>query len=332
MAHIRKILATLFAATTLVACGGSDTNNSNGITESTVSIGFSDYPVEGAEKVVITVDTLTFISDGETIVVDTFTSEDLDVVDADTVTIDLLEVQNDDFKLVLDSVVLPVGNYTDLRIGILDEDTNLTYVEEIEGSAVKELKVPSDEIKLGAFTVDERSTQTFIVEFDLRQAMTYNPSPDRYILKPRGVRIVSLISSAQILGHVDTLDLSADTLCSEKLDINVGNMMYLYAGHNLDANLLTDVFDPEIADSAPEGAISPYAVTSVDTLGDFQISFITPGNYTLAYSCLAESDASDTYDNIILPAPASEIVELTLGDGEDAFCGFPLVDGVCSAE
>ena len=38
--------------------------------------------------------------------------------------------------------------------------------------------------------------------FDLRKAMTYNPGPDRYILKPTGVRVVEVETAASISGEV----------------------------------------------------------------------------------------------------------------------------------
>ena len=341
MQHYYQSLLIAALSLGLNACGGSNSNtynsddshNSDNVTESQVSIGFSDYPVEDAAKVVLTVDSIEFRRTGEeTITVDTFSSQDLGITDADTFTIDLLEVQGNDFHLVLDSVILPVGEYEDLRIEVLDENTELSYVEEIEEAAIKELKVPSNEIKLGSFTVDELSTQTFVVEFDLNQAMTYNPGPDRYILKPRGVRVVSLVSAATLIGQADTMALSIDSACAENTDINTGNAVYLYAGHNLDSSTLVDALDPETAESVPEGSILPYAVGMVSEQGEYLISFIEPGDYTLAYSCLASTDSPDTYDAILIPSPETEIVELSFSNGDDAYCGFPLVEGACAQQ
>lgn len=330
MTYFTRLLIASLTASILISCGGG--SSSDDVTESEVSIGFSDFPVEGASKVVITVDTLTFISDGERIVVDRFSSDSLGISDADTFEIDLLQVQGEDYELVLDSVILPVGEYNDLRIGVLDEDTDLSYVEETEGAAVKELMVPSNEIKLGSFTVEARSTQTFVVEFDLRQAMTYNPGPDRYILKPRGVRVVSLVQAAVLTGNVDVLALSLDAACSEKEDPALGNMLYLYQGHDLNTANLGDVFDPDTATNVPTEIVSPYAVAGLSETGDFQIAFIEAGDYTLAYSCLAEDDAAETFDAISIPSPAGSIVELSFVDGEDSYCGFPLDAGACQGE
>ena len=169
----------LVCALSLAACGGDGDGGAPATSD--VALRFSDAPVEALDSVTITVDTVTFRRDnGEDIVVESFTSEELGLVDADSFTIDLLDVQGEDSRLVLDSVELPVGGYSDLRLGILDEDLNFSYVEESADGALKPIKVPSDELKLGAFEVTAQSTQAFVVEFGLRQSMTYNPGPDRY--------------------------------------------------------------------------------------------------------------------------------------------------------
>jgi hypothetical protein len=201
-----KAVQALLISSVLSACGSS--SNDSGINTSDVGIRFSDAPVEQLDSVMISVDQLVFNQSGEDIVVDTFTSEELNLIDSDTFQLDLLDYQGLESSLVLDSVELPVGDYQNLRIVIQDNED--TYVEESGSSIHKELKVPSGELKLGGFSVSDISSQTFVIEFGLRQAMTYNPGPDRYILKPTGVRIVRLEDAASISG---TVDLSTESCC-----------------------------------------------------------------------------------------------------------------------
>ncbi len=330
------------AATLAVAgCGGS---SGGGEKETRVSLLFSDAPVESAAKVVITVDTITFSPvEGDDIVVDTFTSEELGIVDADTFTIDLLEVQGNDNRLVIDSVDLPVGDYKNIRIAILDEDVNLSYVEEDTTGLIKPIKVPSNELKLGGFTVGDFSTQTFVVEFGLRQSLVYNPGPpgkDRYILKPRGVRVVDLEDASTLMGSVDLAAMHTFPPCDAKPDSQVGNMAYLYAGHGLDPNLLGDEFVRE-ADAAPGEDFDPNVpddviapVVSVEVEGGdvngYLFSYLYSGDYTLALSCVAENDDPVTYDSIVIPAPSTELVEISLGIEENQTCDFPLNNGECA--
>lgn len=336
------LISGLLLSAALSGCGGDSGSDSSGTTP--VSLRLSDAPVEDAAKVVITVDSITFNRvGGEDIVVDTFTSDELGITDAETFQLDLLEVQGNDSKLVIDSVDLPVGEYSNLRMKILDDDVNFSFVEEVSTGEMKPIKVPSDELKLGGFTVAETSTQTFVVEFGLRQSLVHNPTPERYILKPRGVRVVELETAPTLAGTVDLNALHAPGACADKPDQTVGNVAYLYAGHGLDATKLGDVFisqsdsepgavagtdfDPNV----PADVIEPYAAATVDgSSGEYVFSYLDSGDYTLAVSCQAENDDPVTYDGLSIPAPATELVEVTLGLEEDVTCDFPLVDGACA--
>lgn len=316
----------------LTACGGNSGDSVSSNQSSDVSIRFSDAPIGDLSAVVITVDKLIFNREGEDIEVDTFTSDELGIEDADTFQIDLLEVQGLDNRLVMDSVTLPVGDYQNLRIKILDTDIDDTYVMEQNGSVPKKLKVPSGELKLGSFKVSDTATQTFVVEFALNHAMTYNPGPDRYILKPRGVRIVRLDEAAHISGTVDLSNIHLREECNDKLDSSVGNVAYLYSGHDLNEQLLGDMFVRsddsseflEFDADVPANIIQPVASTPIDGVtGDYLFSYLKEGSYTLAISCKAENDDPVIFDNIGIPLPAGQLIELELGNGNSLECNFP---------
>jgi hypothetical protein len=329
-----RTFQVLLIGTTLSACGSSssdsDSSTNGAIDTSDVSIRFSDAPIEELDSVMITVDKLIFNRAGDDIVVDTFTSEELNLIDSDTFQLNLLDYQGLESSLVLDSVKLPVGDYQNLRIVIQSDDE--TYVQETGSVTHKELKVPSGELKLGGFSVSSKSSQTFVIEFGLRQAMTYNPGPDRYILKPRGVRIVRLDNASTISG---TVDLSTAS-CLPTGDTSLSHIAYLYAGHNLDSGLLGDVFvreaDIDVSDGnaagtdfdadVPDNIIAPAVSTSIDENGDYLFSYLNDGDYTVAISCNAAVDHATLYDDITVPSPAGLVVELTLAKEADATCNF----------
>lgn len=328
--YFRNICISMSALLALTACSSDDSGSTPA--NSDVSIRFSDAPIGELSKVVITVDKLIFNRKGTDIVVDTFTSEELGIENSETFQIDLLDVQGLENKLVLDSVMLPVGDYQNLRIQVLDNDIEKTYVWEKDGVAAKKLKVPSGELKLGKFTVGSDSTQTFVVEFALNQAMTYNPGPDRYILKPRGIRVVRLEDAAHISGVVDLTSLHAREGCSEKPDSSIGNAAYLYAGHNLDANLLGDVFVreddsgefQEFDGNVPTNVIAPITSAPINGMtGEYLFSYLQPGSYSLAISCQAHLDDPVIYDQIVIPAPANQLIELNLEAETHLECNFP---------
>ena len=319
----------LSMALVLAACSGSDSNDSP-VTASDVNLSFSDSPVNGAEEVVITVDSITFRGNGDDIVVDTFTSEDLGITDADTFQLDLLTVQGEDSRLVIDSVELPVGDYSNMLIDVIDEDTSVTYVTEI-GGATKELKIPSDQLKLGGFTIDPTSKQSMVVEFGLEKSMTYNPGPQRYILKPNGVRILSVDQAAQISGEINHAALLSDECSALAPDgVGIAGALYAYAIDDNAVAVLGDNFDEALAVNSTE-AVAPYASSTLEAT-DFTLSYLEPGNYMLAVSCHTAIDDPNSLqaDEITIPSPADQTIMVTLAAGDRLECNVPLVEGGCN--
>ncbi|MEE8057249.1 MAG: DUF4382 domain-containing protein [Pseudomonadales bacterium] len=323
MNKILNHLATFSLATALSACGGSSGGanfiiggGANVSDETgTVSIGLSDAPVDELKEVVIEIDKITLRKTGEDDVeIDRFTSTDLSIVDVDTFQIDLLQYRGNKQAIVIDNLVVTAGKYSDLILSILDEDSNKSYVVELDDTQV-EIKVPSDTLQLGGFTVDADGVQTFTIEFDLRQALAYRTGPEVYNLKPRGIRIEDNATAATLLGTVESSLFDTGSPCDSKTDPNVGNVVYLYAGHDLDVTKLIDVYDPEVA-IPPDESIEPFASTSVvagATEGTYDFGFVLAGDYTLVLSCDAEGDDSETYDAITLPLPTDQVKEVSLG-------------------
>jgi len=326
----------------LSACGGGGGGGSSGGGNSnatgTVSFGISDAPVGDLSKVVITIDGIELKrKDGDDcdddqdsedcVFVDHFIDGNL--TDQETVTVDLLEWQGTDHKIIVEGIELPAGEYSQLRLSIIDEDINFSYVEEETAGEQKLLKVPSDTLKLGGFTVEGGGVQVFVIEFDLRRAMTYNPGPDRYILKPTGVRVVDVETAASISGVVDPTLFNGGPPCDTKENPSAGNLVYVYEGHDLDAANPADNFDDSASPPAPDTAIAPYSSDETTENGSYDIGYLPAGNYTVAFSCEAGEDDADLYDGIVIPSPNTEIVELVLDEGESRTCDFPIENGDC---
>jgi hypothetical protein len=340
--NILRVGLMILLPLVLSACGGGGSGGSSGggnnIAPGTVSFGISDAPVGDLSKVVITIDEIELrrkdsddcdgdLESDDCVYIDHFTDGDL--ADQETVTVDLLEWQGTDNKVIVEGIELPAGEYSHLRLSIIDEDINFSYVEEETAGEQKLLKVPSNTLKLGGFTVESGGVQVFVIEFDLRRAMTYNPGPDRYILKPTGVRVVDAEAAASISGVVDASLFDSSSPCDTKEDPSAGNLVYVYEGHNLDADNLADNFDDSATPPAPDTAIAPYSSQAASEDGSYNIGYIPPGNYTLAFSCEAKEDDADLYDGIEIPSPNTEIVELVLDVGESRTCDFPIENGDC---
>lgn len=333
-----------FTTVLLSACGDSsggasfvigDGGVSTGDTGA-ISIGISDAPVDDVEEVVVEIDSITLQKSGEDdIVVDRFTSADLGLTDEDTFQIDLLAYQGGEQAIVIDNIEVASGEYTDLILRVIDEDVNNSYVMELGGDQVA-IKVPSDTLKLGGFTVDNDGEQTFTIEFNLRQAMTYRPGPDVYNLKPRGIRLQDNDGARSIGGEVDSSLFDTESPCDTKSDPTLGNVMYLYEGHDLNVDDLADVFDSESDDlttTIPANAILPFAAEAVSEKTtdewEYDIAFLPAGEYTLVFSCNALDDDPVQYDGLTIAVPEDQIIEVDLATA-DIVCDFPIVDDACS--
>jgi hypothetical protein len=306
----------------------------SGTATNQITFGVSDAPVGALASVTITIDRITLNRPGDDVIIETFPNDEPGEPDTDTITVDLLDYQGLNNKIVVENIDVEVGHYQNLRLSIIDDDIDLTFVEEEEDGARKELEVPSGELKLGGFEVIDGDPQVFVIEFGLNKSMTYNPGPpgpDRYILKPTGVRIIDVEQAVSITGAVDSALFDGSSPCDEKQgdEVAVGNVMYLYAGHGLAIDDLGDLFDPAIDSGAADTYVQPYAAETVASNGDYFFAYLPAGSYTLAFSCEAAMDDPDIANGIMIPSPSGEWVELLTQPGEDRVCDFPIVDGDC---
>ena len=321
------LIPVLMAA--MVGCGGG--GGGGGGDKGTVSFALTDAPVDTADHVVITVDKVILRRDGaDDITVDRFTIPTLALINADTFQIDLLDYQNGKRVLIIDGLVVPAGTYSQLILHVLDDDVNNSYVD--VGGTRTPIKLPSDELKLGGLNVAVDGVYTYTLDFDLRKSMTYNPGPNRYILKPRGMRIVSDALAATLTGAVDNTLFNSVAPCSSKVDPLAGNTAYLYQGHGF--GTLADVYDPDVATGVPVGVINPYAAANVYQAGDgswhYRFGFLPAGDYTLAFSCNAEGDFAESYDGVTIPLPSDQRVQITLTAGQQTTCNLPISGTSCA--
>lgn len=303
------VAAPAILSAALLGCSDSSTPTT------TVSFEISDAPVGDLEAVVITIDEVTINQPGDDIVIDSFPAENPEDPDTDTITIDLLQFQGLDSVLVIDGLELEVGDYQNLRLSIVATGVDASYVEE-EGGERFPIKQPSNELKLGGFEVTDTGLQTFVIEFNVAKALTYNPGPERYILKPRGVSIVDVAVAALVEGTVEEALFTGTTACAEKEVATVGNTVYLYEGHDLDTTALGDNFDPEEDPEAAANLVEPLGSEIVGEDGAYLFAYLEPGAYTVAFSCDAEGDDPEVDDGIVIPLPEDQIHEFDLGESE----------------
>lgn len=330
----------VLAAALLAGCGGG-----GGVEDPPapavvpVTMAVSDAPVDDAEAVVVTIDRIILrpAGGGADVVVETFSNSAEGIEDEETITFDLLDYQGGAHFVVFEAQPLPVGDYQHVILEGPFDDITQNYVQEV-GGALKPIKVPSNELKLGQMVVaGDGAVPNYTIEFDLRQSMNYKPGPDEYTLKPRGVRIVQDAEVATVAGTVEVALLSAGDGCDAKVDAAEGNVVYLYGRGDEPPAGLADVTDPDVANNGlPEGYELPFAAAPVVWDEAYQeyrfaIGFVPAGDYRLAFACDAASDDPDLYDGIVIANPADSLADFSLTGGEDIDCSFTAEASACSA-
>ena len=56
--------------------------------------------------------------------------------------------------------------------------------------------------------------------------------------------------------------------------------------------------------------------------GSYMFAYLPAGAYTLAFSCDATDDDPDFDDNILIPSPEDQLVEVSTSAGEQWTCDF----------
>ncbi len=130
------------------SCGFDCNNDRNGNRPAVLNLGFSDESIDRLKQVVIEVDSIILRRTGtEDVVVDTFTIEELNLIDEDSFQLDLLQYQGVNQLLVITGLELEAASYAELRLNILGGDINRSYVQESDDS-IRQLDVTGGVLKL----------------------------------------------------------------------------------------------------------------------------------------------------------------------------------------
>ena len=295
--------AVLFA---LAGCGSS--SDDNGTTppqssdKSTFSLGVSDAPVSGLKAVNVVFDSITIKTQGD----EEFSFETRSETDASQPQmVDLLDYTGDDVFELLDDQEVPAGEYSWIRAQVINGDTNnLSFTSHVvyEDDSIAPLVVKRKgndgvgEIQLDGFTLNQTDND-FVLEFDLKKSLVDPQNNEEIFLKPRGVRLQNLSESQEIEGTVSQAlinNCETDNIATAAADSTFGHAVYLYSS---DAQTPKDIY--EIDEQTPEDA--PLATANVvfdqdDNQYEFELAFITPGDYQLGYTCTAHIDDAELED------------------------------------
>lgn len=289
-------IAMSAAIATLIGCGGSG-GSSNG----SLNVGVTDAPVDGADAVVVTFDSITVKpAEGERLVFELETPA----------SINLLDYQGDERVLLLDGQSLPAGDYVWMRLGVIEEDS---YIE-VDGQQHL-LEIPSGAqsgLKMNrSFTVASGGLTDFTIDVDLKKSVHMEGTGD-YKLRPT-LRITNNMEVGHITGTVAE-SLIIDEACVNNGDNNdIGNSVYVFEG--------LDQIPQDIQMISGDPIASANVNYNAETeLYEFTIGFIPTGDYTVAFTCDGSVDMPDTDDSATVAFGDPQ--NISVAAGEDTVVSF----------
>lgn len=223
-------------------------------------------------------------------------------------TINLLDLQNGKTAALLQNEVVPAGPYNWIRLGVNAEFDNVfdSYALLDDGSQV-ELRVPSGSqsgLKLvSGFTVTANQSTNIVLDWDLRKALSDPQGQPGLHLRP-ALRVTDMAVFGTLSGSVDPTLITADNCTNGELK-DTGNAVYVYEG---------DVPEPLDIQGAETDPIA--TATVVQNEADdyvFEISYISTGTYSVAFTCQGAIDDPEVVDVIEF---GSVVTGVTIADGE----------------
>ena len=293
-----KSVPFLFALSilSLSACsggGGSGSTSQDG----TLSIGLIDAPATDVTQIWVEIAQVNIKPQGSGPALEFPLEPNLQV--------DLLTLDVDNAEMLLDSETVPAGAYNWLELVVnADFDgefdsyvvTSMGGMEELVLEDV-ELQVPSGSLRLvSGFTVTANQETSFYIDWDMRRGLVAPPGRPGYMLRP-AFRIVDMTEFGTLSGTIALAAITGDPSCADDdADLDVGNVVYIFEG----LDVMPD--DIDAADAEPVAT----AVATPNDVGDYVYeTILSPGDYTVAFTCQAGNDDPDIDDDIAFAAPSS---------------------------
>jgi hypothetical protein len=274
--------------------------NASSVQTGWVSLDVTDAPLDNVRSVVVQFSGVAFKRvGGDTELVTT--------LNPTPQTIDLLQFRDGNTATLLANVPMAAGQYEWIRL-IVNSEPNVrdSYVVLNDGSEC-ELNVPSGAqsgLKLiGGYTLPAAGTLALTVDFDLRKSIHAPPGQSGsgvnctqgYLMRPT-LRIVNNANVGAIGGRID----------ASLITPTCKPAVYVYQGMNVTPDDIEET-------SATTPDVDPYATTFVRvTAGapyqQYRLSFIPPGDYTVAFTCGSDDPTAD--ETLTFVQPQSTTVQV----------------------
>lgn len=298
---ILSLIWTFLVSMILFALAGCSGGGGSPDQTGRMSLSVTDAPVDDASSVVVQFSGVAFKREGEA-------PEVVKNLAPSPRQLNLLEYQQGQAALLLDGVALPAGRYEWVRL-IVDARQNVrdSYIVRTTGEEC-ELRVPSGAesgLKLNrGFTLPADGSVALTIDFDLRKSIHAPPGQpgsaaectQGYLMRPT-LRIVDNANVGAISGAIDSALVTEE--CLPKV--------YVFSG--------AGVTPDDIEESGTASDVDPLVVANVDvqngaTSYSYRAAFLTPGSYTVTFTC-DDDDATDD-DVLAFLAPQTVTVQNNL--------------------
>lgn len=206
--------------------------------------------------------------------------------------VDLLGLTDQNAALLVDQAPIAPGSYEWLRMDVsanFDGSYDSYVLTKAGGQEPLQLRVPSGSVRLvDGFDVGPNQAVKFLFDWNLRKALVRPPGQPGYFLKP-AFRMLDVTELGVLSGTVDMTSVMAakdgmtdpnGCLADDPNDLDVGNVVYVFAGSDVTPDDIDGVDDPVATADVAQNDSGDYVYRTV----------LAPGDYTVAFTCQAGND------------------------------------------
>jgi len=284
------------AVISLAGCSGGGDNSTG-----TLSVKVMDAPVYDAAQVWVEFTGVSLKPQGN--------GPAIDINFSAPIKVDLLTLNADNAKTLLASHPVPAGayNWLDLHVNAAFDGVLDSYAM-MQTGGTQEIQVPSGSLRLvSGLTITANQDTSFLIDWNLHSGLTDPVGQPGLFLRP-ALRVIDMTQYGTLKGTVATAQVTAAG-CTGDLNLNTGNAAYIYSGLNVTPDDI-DGMDPE-----------PVATAAVkqNSTGDYVYeTLLSPGDYTVAFTCQAANDLPETSEAITFVKPTNA----TLANGQTLMIDF----------
>jgi len=295
----------LFAAVAVGACSGSSGPASEENPTGFLSIALGDAPVDDVLNLFVEFTGVSVKPQGN--------GPAIDIAYQAPLRIDLLTLDAGNTELLLDSEEFPAGAYNWIELWVnasFDSTLDSYAVTSVGGQEEIQVPGPAQQRRLrlvSGFNITANQETAFLFDWDVRRGLIDPVGQPGFFLRP-AIRVIDMTAYGTLNGTVAMTLIApvnpAD--CSNDLVQDTGNAVYIYEQFDF------TTIDPDDID----GAVGPVPVAtarvSQDTAGDYVYeTILSPGNYTVGFTCQTAEDLVDSDDAIVILG----LTDITIVDG-----------------